>query len=98
MDEAAARMLADAFLSRPIAARGPPPPNLPFAEPLKKEASKAPSISRLHFAQPVSFDGDPGAPAAGTTSGGGVGATPTWHLADDEGFWDQDEDVVEVVR
>ena len=91
IDEAAARRLADAFLSRPIAARGPPPPNLPFAEPLKKEASKAPSIGRLHFAQPVSFGGD-AAGAAIEAAGATAGAVPTWHLADDEGFWDQDED------
>jgi hypothetical protein len=86
----------DPFLSRPVAARGPPPPDLPFADPMSNTRSKGPGIVRLHFSQPVQFDE---AGATGPTNGTGAdgqssGVDVSWNQSavDDGDFWDDVND------
>ena len=82
------------FLSRPFAAKGPPPPNLPFADPISSSKGKAPNISSLHFAQPISFDHVDGA-TNGSSNVEKDTSNINWHQStvDDGDFWDDvDED------
>ena len=85
---------ADPFLSRPFAAKGPPPPNLPFADPISTTKGKAPNISSLHFAQPISFDHVDGDKDSGKNVENNA-SNINWHqstTADDGDFWDNVDD------
>ena len=89
---------ADPFLSRPIATKGPPPPNLPFADPISTSKGKAPNISSLHFAQPISFDNGGNGEKNGGRNVEKDTSNINWHQTVDDGdFWDDVDDVDEQV-